>query len=120
MLPPGEGSPAGEASLASYAPVAGGKVQLRGCVTPATELAGARYLAKYPAARFQYAFSGSGHWRAVPGARSVKACYGPPAHASGCYAVTVNGSGSSVFYRITTPATTAFRSAASKATKARA
>lgn len=111
-------------SYLTTADLAKGKVQLRGCVVPALikDLNAAVYapdLSTYPNARFQYAASKSGPWRTVSRAGAVRMYYGPPKHITGCYRITVLAPRRAVYYRITTPATTAYRSAVSPAFRVR-
>ncbi|MGO8959670.1 MAG: hypothetical protein ACLQFR_20230 [Streptosporangiaceae bacterium] len=94
------------------------RVTIKGCVTPNTNFVDPNLLAQYPRACFQYGHRASGPWRTLPGAAAVKTHFGPPAHAGGCYQYTVRPPRSAVYYRLTTPATTAYLATTGKAVKA--
>ncbi len=94
------------------------RVTIKGCVTPDTNFVDPKLLAQYPRARFQYAHRTGGPWRTLSGGGAVRTHFGPPKHAGGCYQFTVKPPRSAVYYRLTTPATTAYLATTSKAARA--
>lgn len=95
-----------------------GDVALSVCGDPRLVLGDPGDMSPFPRGTFEYATSRSGPWKWVRGASSVTAVYGPPTHYNGCYRAKVKAPGQSVYYRLVTPAGTAYQSMTSSAFRA--
>ncbi len=95
-----------------------GYVNLYACAQPNTEVGYPKDMAPFPRGRFEYAKSKSGPWKVLTGASSVKGSYGPPTRYNGCYSAKAKAPGQSEYYRLDTPADTAYQSIVSAAIQA--